>query len=75
MGRKDNGTIPNLRAKRPSRKSEASAPIQSFAIEGTKRLAVDVPASVYARVDELCRDRGITKRDYVLELLRGAGIG
>ena len=75
MGRKDNGIIPNLKTRRPSRKSAAPAPIQSLAEEGTKRLAVDVPASIYARIDELCRERGITKRDYVLELLRRDGVG
>ncbi len=74
MGRKQQKKIPNLKAKRPSRRTDASAPVARLGIEGTKRLGADVPTSVYVQVEERCRDRGITKRDYILELLRGDGI-
>lgn len=42
--------------------------------EGTKRLAADIPASMYRRVKERTADHGMTVREYIMELLARDGL-
>ena len=74
MTKKNTQAIPNLKAKRPSRQDGPDT-LPRIGIEGNKRFGADIPASIYVQVEERCRERGITKRDYLLELLRRDGIG
>jgi hypothetical protein len=64
----------HLKARRPSRAAESHVTPIRIGVEGNKRLGADVPASIYVQVEDRCRERGLTKRQYLLELLRRDGI-